>query len=154
MEDPFGTPARVGFLLLGLAGVAAYGALHLRGGQRTAVILFVAAAGAVYAFLGRRARAFARNAAPAEMRERFVRSGKARLRAAPTLPLRGILWLGLGTWAWISYFRGRTFPIADDPMLPVFLGGMGVLLGAKYLMEWRLEIPRLRRDVEAEDSGP
>lgn len=152
MEDPFGNRLRAIFLAGGLGLVAHYALADLAGGRRTAVLAATGIAALVYAGLSLRARWRSRDPDVAALRRRFAAGARSRLRSAPFLPFRGLLWLGLGTWAWVAVFRGTPFPLGGGPDFAQFIGRLGLLLGAKYLAERWFEVPRFRetmRDLEA-----
>jgi hypothetical protein len=154
VDDPLGTPARAVFFVLGLAAVGAYAWTVLGDSLfRTVALAGVPTIAVVYAGLSFRARRRARDSSEEKARKEFLDRARRVLAAAPSLPFRGFLWLALGGWAGFSIARGRELPLGGGPNLTLFVAGMGLLLGSRYLVEWLVEIPRLRRDLEAASTA-
>jgi len=149
LADPTGTPARLAFLVCGLGSIGAYALFQQRGW--VARLVPPALAGVILAYGGTRwwARRVVKRAGDEELRREIARKALKVLTAAPSLPVRALLWLGLGGWGWATVLRGSDYPFGGDRAMAVFLGAMGLILGARYLVEWRVEVPALRADLEA-----
>jgi hypothetical protein len=154
VADPIGTPARRAVLAVGLLLIALYARLHLGGVYGIVVLVLVPVVAAVYAGLSMRVRFLAARGTAAGVRGRFLAKAGSTLERAPALPVRVLLWGGLGVWAWTSVFTGLPFLLGTDAAMTLFAGAAGVLLGAGALFEWRVEVPWLRRTLPAVAAPP
>jgi hypothetical protein len=154
LADPVGTPANVVYLVSAVGCIGAYGLLQPRGMVPRIVPWTLAVGVAYYLYLRWRALRRVKDATEESLRWEYTEKARKVLAAAPSFPMRSLLWLGLGGWGWVSVVRGRDYPLGGDGALAVFLGAMGFVLGVRYLHEWRVQIPALRRDLEALGIAP
>jgi hypothetical protein len=154
VADPAGSPVRLVYLVIAVVGIGAYGYFQLRGWVRVVAPWLVLVGAAYYVVCSLLARRVARRASEAEIRERFLRKARSTLGGAGSLPVRGLVWLGIAGWAGTCLLRGAEFPLAGNRAMTVFIAGIGALIGARHLYEWRVEIPALRRDLAAVLPAP
>ncbi len=147
VADPFGTPWRAGILVVALAGIALYAHHHLRGRLQVVILVLTPAATLLYAAVSFRVRRFASTGSPEAVRDRFAARARAVLKGALWNPFRTLVWGGLGCWAWAETLGWTAFPFDRDVFEALFVGLLGTLLGARALLEWLVEVPRLRRDL-------
>lgn len=147
LADPLGTPLRAGLLVVALGLVAAFGLMRSASLQRNAILGFTVATAAVYLFLSFRARRTAAETDPAALRHLFLDLAQRRLRVAGSLPVRGVMWGALGAWSLAASVDLGRFPLFEDPAIQRFFGVAGLLFAARYLLEWGIELPRVRREV-------
>jgi len=147
VADPAGSPVRLAYLVLAVVGIGVYGYIQLRGWARV-VAPWLVLTGTLYYFVASfLARRVARSASEAEIREQFLRRAKSTLDHAGSAPIRGFVWLGLSVWAGTCLLSGGEFPLANNREMTLFVAGIGAVIGARHLYEWRVEIPALRRDL-------
>jgi hypothetical protein len=140
---------RVASLAVSLPVIAAYAHLALRGTQRAVVLAGTPLVAVVYGALSWRCRRFAREATIAEVRSRFLTDARRALAGANLLLVRSLVWAGIGVWAWAAFLGWAAEPLGGGRGLTVFLGCMGLLLGARSAADRFVDIPRLRRDLAA-----
>jgi hypothetical protein len=155
IADPFGTRPRAVLLTVSLSLVAGYAALRLAGGHRTAVIALTVLFTVIYGGLSHRARRSAAVLTPPEMRARFTSKARGTLQTAALLPVRGLLWAAFGAWAGAAATGLAPFALTDDRDSLAFIAGAAALFTARYLLEWLVEVPRIRLELAAlAESAP